>query len=108
MKDSVFRDQQNLLMSLQQNKQSRTQMSFQHSLRLTSADWIKHPDPTGTSQRNDRFSQNSQNHRTLIHTAAAAADTLSVVQVPELHLRHTGHHRSQRRLRNDPNLDPDP
>lgn len=56
MKDSVFRDQQNLLMSLQQDKQSRTQMSFQHSLRLTSADWIKHLDPTGTSQRNNRFS----------------------------------------------------
>lgn len=105
MKDSVFRDQQNLLMSLQQDKQSRTQMSVQHSLRLTSADWIRHPDPTGTNQRNYRFSQDSQNLRTFIHTAAAAADTLSMVQVPELHLQHTGHHRSQRRLTKAPDID---
>lgn len=101
MEDSVFRDQQNLLTSLQQDKESRTQMSFQHSLRLTSADWTKHPDPTGTNQRNYRFSQNSQNHRTFIHTAAAAADTLSLVQVPELHLQHT-----QVITQLDPDLDP--
>lgn len=104
MEDSVFRDQQNLLMSLQQDKESRTQMSLQHSLRLSSADWTKDPDPTGTGQRNYRFSQNSQNHRTFIHTAAAAVETLSLVQGPELHLRHTDHHRGQRKLTKDPDL----
>lgn len=96
MKDSVFRDQQNLLMSLQQDKQSRTEMSSQDSLALTSAGWMKHPDPTGTKQSNYRFSQNSQNHRTFHHTGA-----LSLVQVPELHLPHT-ERTSQRGLPKDP------